>query len=51
MKVERQNDLSEDQGFHYQHHGYEVDISDDIDDEAILGRNRRRQKQARPNTR
>jgi hypothetical protein len=28
-----------------------VEISDDIDDEAILGRNRRRQKQARTNTR
>ncbi|MGZ3835789.1 MAG: DUF5712 family protein, partial [Mucilaginibacter sp.] len=28
-----------------------VQISDDIDDEAILGRNRRRQKQARTNTR
>jgi hypothetical protein len=29
----------------------DVEISDDIDDEAILGRNRRRQKQARTNTR
>jgi len=28
-----------------------IQISDDIDDEAILGRNRRRQKQARTNTR
>jgi hypothetical protein len=28
-----------------------VEISDDIDDEAVLGRNRRRQKQARTNTR
>lgn len=28
-----------------------VEISDDIDDEAILGRNRRRQKKARTNTR
>ena len=28
-----------------------IEISDDIDDEAILGRNRRRQKQARTNTR
>jgi hypothetical protein len=29
----------------------DVEISDDIDDEAILGKNRRRQKQARTNTR
>jgi hypothetical protein len=29
----------------------DIEISDDIDDEAILGRNRRRQKQARTNTR
>ncbi|CAM3692211.1 relaxase/mobilization nuclease domain-containing protein [Mucilaginibacter galii] len=28
-----------------------IEISDDIDDEAILGRNRRRQKKARTNTR
>jgi len=28
-----------------------VEISDDIDDEAVLGRNRRKQKQARTNTR
>lgn len=31
--------------------GYGIEISDDIDDEAILGRNRRRQKQARTNRR
>jgi len=29
----------------------DIDISDDIDDEQILGRNRRRQKKARTNTR
>lgn len=29
----------------------EIDISDDIDDEAILGRNRRRKRKARTNTR
>jgi len=29
----------------------DINISDDIDDEAILGRNRRRQKKARTNTR
>lgn len=30
---------------------FDIDISDDIDDEQILGRNRRRQKKARTNTR
>ena len=28
-----------------------IDISDDVDDEAIYGRNRRRQEKARTNTR
>lgn len=31
--------------------GFDIGISDDIDDEAILGRNRHRKKQARTNTR
>lgn len=31
--------------------GFDISISDDIDDEAILGRNRHRRKQARTNTR
>lgn len=31
--------------------GFDINISDDIDDEAILGRNRHRKKQARANTR
>lgn len=31
--------------------GFDISISDDIDDEAILGRNRHRKKQARTNTR
>lgn len=34
-----------------QHHKGGIQISDDIDDEAILGRNRRKQKQARTNRR
>jgi hypothetical protein len=35
----------------YTDHDLEITIGDDIDDEAILGRNRRRQQQARQNTR
>ena len=32
-------------------HNIQIDISDDIDDEAIHGRNRRRKRKARTNTR
>lgn len=37
-----------DDGYHF---SLEIDIQDDIDDEAINGRNRQRKKQARTNTR
>jgi hypothetical protein len=37
--------------FHNRDLGFDIDIADDIDDEAIHGRNRHRKKQARTNTR
>lgn len=35
----------------YEHYGNDINIADDVDDEAIHGRNRRRSKKARTNTR
>jgi len=37
--------------FHTMDSGFDIDISDDIDDEAIHGRNRHRKRQVRTNTR
>jgi hypothetical protein len=37
--------------FHTMDTGFDIDISDDVDDEAIHGRNRHRKRQARTNTR
>ncbi len=37
--------------FHTMDLGFDIDISDDVDDEAIHGRNRHRKRQARTNTR
>ncbi|RZK42657.1 MAG: hypothetical protein EOO90_06355 [Pedobacter sp.] len=49
--LEESSDSRYEQGFAAHEPDVHISIADDIDDEAILGRNRRRQRKARTNTR